>query len=232
MKMKMTMAMAMGLALVAGCQRGGDEYGDLDVRTFQLEYMDPNAAYAVIDPYVFSDRGGMISVGIEQTRTITVRETPEMLARIGEVLERLDRPAPTVRLHFRIIEADGGGAGADPALEDIRAALPEDVFRFKNYRQIAEAVMTGSEYSAISQQVGGAGAIFEIEGNIGEVRAAEDGGTVQLEVGLNALSAMYAPAFRTTVNARVGQLLVLGTAQPDPERGALILAVQVELERP
>jgi hypothetical protein len=34
------------------------------------------------------------------------------------------------------------------------------------------------------------------------------------------------------VNARIGQLLVLGSAQPDPSRGALILAVKAELIRP
>ncbi len=216
-------ATAVGSAV--GC--GDGEGRVLDVRTFQLEYLEPAAAHRIIDPYIFSERGGSMSMD-EQTGTITVRETSEMLGRIEEVLQRYDRPEPSVRLHFRIIEANGSGGG-DPAPPEIEQALPKDVFRFKNYRQVAEAVMTGIEWSEISQHVAGAGGEFEIDGRIGEVREAEGGGTVQLQVGLNT---MFGRAFQTSVNARVGQLLVLGTAQPDPKRGALILAVRAEIERP
>ena len=37
------------------------EYGDLDVRTYQLEYLETEAAQRIIDPYVFADRCGMVS---------------------------------------------------------------------------------------------------------------------------------------------------------------------------
>jgi hypothetical protein len=232
-KMNKSMATAMVLAVELGVAIGAggcmtDEYGHLDVRTIQLEYIDPSAAIRIIDPYVFEDRGGMISAD-EQTRTITVRETPDMLARISQVLDTYDQPAPSVKLHFRIIEANGNGE-SDPALEDIEDALPTDVFRFRNYQQIAETVMMGLEYSSIRQRAAGVGGEFLVEGNIGEVRVAEGGGTVQLAVEL--FQDNYGTVFETRVNAREGQLLILGSAQPDPQRGALILAVQVELLRP
>jgi type II secretory pathway component GspD/PulD (secretin) len=221
------LALIAGGALVAGCQSGG--YGDLDVRTFQLEYIEPGAAHQIIDPYVFADRGGVISVD-DETRTITVRETPEMLSRIEQVLQQYDQPEPSVQLHFRIVEANGGSRASDPALEDIEAALPKDVFRFQNYRQVAEAVMVGTEWTRISQRVAGIGGTYIVRGRIGEVRVAEDGGTVQLEVEL--LAEEFGQAFETSVNARVGQLLVLGSAQPQADRGALILAVRAELVTP
>lgn len=231
--MKRAMAMAMGMATaivvalgIGGCW--GDEYGHLDVRTFQLEYIDPGAAIQIIEPYVFVDRGGVISSD-EQTRTITVRETPDMLARIEQVLDTYDLPAPSVTLHFRIIEANGNGE-SDPALQDIADALPTEVFRFRNYRQIAEAVMMGREWTSIRQQAAGAGGRYSIRGQIGEVRAAEGGGTVQL--GVELFRDEYGTILETHVDVREGQLLVLGSAQPDPQRGALILAVQVELARP
>lgn len=232
-KMKKSIAMAMALAVEIGVAMGaggcmGDEYGHLDVRTFQLEYINPDAAHQIIDPYVFADRGGMTSID-EETRTITVRETPEMLARIEEVLNRYDQPAPSVRLHFRIIEANGNGE-SDPALEDIADALPTDVFRFRNYRQVAEAVMMGREWTSIRQRAAGVGGEFLVDGQIGEVRVAEGGGTVQL--GVELLQDSFGTVFQTHVNVREGQLLVLGSAQPDPQRGAIILAVQVELIRP
>lgn len=216
------------VAAVVGCQgSGGGEYGDLDVQTFELQYIEPAAASRIIEPYVFSDRGGYVSIE-QEVGLITVRETPEMLSRIEEVLKRYDQPEPSVRLHFRIIEANGAG-GADPALAEIEEALPRDVFKFKNYRQVAEAVMTGIEWSEISQQAYGDGKPYQLEGRIGEVRAAGDSGTVQLEIGL---ITQRGRAFQTAVNARLGQLLVLGSAQPYPGGGAVILAVRAELEQP
>lgn len=210
-----------------GC--GGGEGRVLDVRTFQLEYLEPAAAHRIIDPYIFGERGSSVSMD-EQTRTITVRETPEMLSRIEEVLKRYDQPEPSVKLHFRLVEANGKPSAEDPRLEEIAAALPADVFRFKNYRLIGETVMTGIEWSGVAQGVAADGERYMIEGNIGEVRARDDSGTVKLQVSLQA--ERYGTVFSTGVNARIGQLLVLGSAQPDPNRGALILAVRAELERP
>jgi hypothetical protein len=171
----------------------------------------------------------MISID-EKTRTITVRETPEMLSRLEEVLKRYDKSEPRVRLHFRIIEANGGDVAPDESLMEIEKALPEDIFRFKNYRLVGEAVLTGIEWSEITQVIAGPGDRYTIEGNLGEVRAAADSGTVRLRVAL--YSSEVGQVFQTTVTTRFGQLLVLGSAQPDPKRGAVILAVRAELERP
>lgn len=215
--------------LVARMFTVSDEYGDLQVQTYQLEFLEPEAANRIIDPYVFADRGGMISMD-SQTRSITVRETPEMLSRIEEVLNRFDQPEPSVKLHFRLVEANGSGSPEDPRLEEITKALPEDVFRFKNYRLIGETVMTGIEWSEVSQNVVADRERYMIQGMIGEVRSTDDSGTVKLQVSLQ--SNRFGPIFTTGVNARIGQLLVLGSAQPDPDRGALILAVRAELDRP
>ena len=220
---KLIGAAMLGAVLYMGCDNSGA--AGLDVQTFQLEYIEPAAASRIIDPYVFADRGGMVSIE-QETGLITVRETPEMLSRIEEVLLKYDQPEPSVRLHFRIIQANGGGQ-TPPELAEIAEALPTDVFRFKNYSLVAEAVVTGIEYSEISQRVGSK---YLIDGMIGEVRASEDGGTVRLQVGLNTVD--FGHAFQTAVNARVGQLLILGTAQPDPRAGALILAVRAEMVRP
>jgi len=225
----MVAVLILGGWLVARMFTVSDEYGDLEVQTYQLEFLEPDAANRIIDPYVFPDRGGMISMDA-QTRTITVRETPEMLSRIEEVLARYDLPEPSVKLHFRLVEANGSGSPEDPRLEEIARALPEDVFRFKNYRLIGETVMTGIEWSEVSQGVVADRERYMIEGMIGEIRSTDDSGTVKLQVSLH--STRFGPIFTTGVNARIGQLLVLGSAQPDPERGALILAVRAELDRP
>jgi len=128
-----------------------------------------------------------------------------------------------------LVEANGGGETDDPRVEEIAEALPQDVFKFQNYRLIGETVMTGIEWSGLAQGVSAGGERYRIEASIGEIRETEDGGSVKLEVSL--LSGQYGPVFRTAVNARIGQLVVLGSAQPDPDRGALILAVRVDLVR-
>jgi len=224
----MVALLLMGGWVVARFLVHDSEYGELDVRTYQLEYLETEAAHRIIDPYVFGDRGGMVSRD-EQTRTLTVRETPEMLDRIGEVLQRYDMAEPSVNLHFRLVEANGGVTTDDARVEEIVEALPQNVFRFQNYRLIGETVMTGIEWSGLAQGVSAAGERYHIEAAIGEIRETEDGGTVKLEVSL--LSDQYGHVFRTAVNARTGQLVVLGSAQPDPDRGALILAVRVDLVR-
>jgi hypothetical protein len=225
----MVLVLLLGGFLVARMFTVSNEYGDLEVQTYQLEFLHPDAANRIIDPYVFPDRGGMISMDA-QTRTLTVRETPEMLSRIAEVLTKYDLPEPSVKLHFRLVEANGSASPEDPRLEEIARALPEDVFRFKNYRLIGETVMTGIEWSEVSQGVVADRERYMIEGMIGEIRSTDDSGTVKLQVSLH--STRFGPIFTTGVNARIGQLLVLGSAQPDPERGALILAVRAELDRP
>ncbi len=222
---KLIVTAMLGAVLFMGCDNNGA--AGLDVRTFQLEYIEPGAANRIIDPYVFADRGGMVSIE-QETGLITVRETPEMLSRIEEVLRKYDQPEPSVRLHFRIIEANGGGE-TDPELAEIADALPKEVFRFKNYRLIGETVISGLEWSEVAQRVVAVDRVYWIRGMIGEVRAADDSGTVKLVVGLHTDEGQI---FQTAVNARVNQTLVLGSAQANPQSGALILAVQAELDRP
>lgn len=223
-----------GLASVAILLAACDTAREMEVRTFELQYIRPDVAASIISLYVSGERGGDVAVQ-QDPRLLTVRESPEMLDRIAQVLAKYDQPSPGVRLHFRLVQANGQGSGeTDSELQEIRDALPENVFRFKNYRQVAEAVMTGIEHSGISQAVSSGGTLeqnrppYHIEGQIGEIRASGDSGTVQLQIALRAGSFRF---FETAVNARLGQLLVVGSAQPLPNRGALILTVRPELER-
>ena len=77
MKIAATITALVG-ALFMGCE--GDS---LEVRTFTLERLDADEAFGLIQPYVYRDRSTVsISEGL-----LTVRELPENLDRIGEVLE-------------------------------------------------------------------------------------------------------------------------------------------------
>lgn len=225
MKMKSITTPLAVIVMVAAC---GSEMGSgLDVRTFELQYLEVEAAARIVDPYVFGDQGSMISID-DHTRTLTIRETPAMLERIEVVLKEFDRPEPTVSLKVQIIEADGN-ASPDPAIADVEEAL-RGLFRFEGYELIAEALVRGSSWTEFSQRVAGSGEGYLVEGRFGEARVAGEGGTVGLDVRLISLD--HGEVFQTAVRVTLGQTMVLGTAQPDPRGGALILTVKVDLDSP
>ncbi len=226
MRLRTNAGALLAIALISACgQRPGGT--SLDVQTFELKHLHPEAAARIIDPYVFGDRpgaAGMVSTD-DQTRTLTVRETPEMLSRIAQVLEQYDQPHPDVLLHFQIIEANGAAA-ADPAIAEVEAALRQ-LFRFEGYTLVADALVRGQRWSNFTQKFVTPDDRYRIDGAIREIHASVDSGTVSLGIGLVTEDGV---AFETSVNARLGQTLILGTAQPNPRRGAMILTLKAELD--
>jgi hypothetical protein len=212
------------LVLVAlmGCGRAPQ----LETRTFPLRHIEPPTAEGIISPYVFRDRSehpGMLSFS---ENTVTVRETPDNLARIAQVLAEFDVPSPWVRLHFQLIEADGAGP-ADPRIADLEAEL-RNLFRYAGYRLAAEAVVTGTSRSSVVQSIGGDARRDEgyaLSVDIGEVRVIGESGYVAMNVHLNS----PAGGLGTRVNARTGQTLVIGNARLREGSGTVILAVRPEL---
>jgi hypothetical protein len=216
--------LAMLLAAVA-C--GGPR---LDTRTFQLSHIDAEQAVELLKPYVFSDRTkapGLISYSRAGGGSITVRETPDNLDKIARVLAQLDRPEPSVRLTFQIIQADGA-ASTDPAIAGVEGALRK-LFRFKGYRLLAEAVAGGMGGSEVRQTVSGPGGPYVINATIFDVRGSGDSGSVRIRAELFVERAGL--VLNTAVTLSPGQTAVLGNAQLSSKTGTgtLILTVRPEL---
>ena len=197
----------------------------LDTQTVELQYLDENEAMQLIRPYVFEDRpnapGSMSAV----SGAITVRETSDNLEKIRRVLDEYDRPKPTVRLHFQLIEADGATT-ADPAIAEVEVELRK-LFRYQGYKLLNEAFVGGTEGSHVEQVVGADGAEqWIVSAMIESVRMSGDSGTVRIRAGVRS---PLRGAFETTVNARFGQTLVVGNAQIMQDGGTLILTVRPEV---
>ncbi len=208
---------------ITACARGPE----LDTRTYELQYLEAEVAAELIDPYVYGDRPdgpGRLSVA---ANLITVRETPDNLDKIARVIAEHDTPAPMVRLQFQVIEADGAGA-PDPAIADIESALKE-LFRFRGYRLLTQAVMSGISGSTMTQELAGAGRRFGVQAAIISVRGVPDSASVQLHV-------RFWPeggsSFETIVKVRAGKTVVLGSTRPDPDKAALIITVSPEVVTP
>jgi hypothetical protein len=198
----------------------------LETRTFELRHIDGGTAENILSLYVYADRPdapGRISM---VRNVITVRETPDNLNRIARVLAQFDRPQRGVRLRFRIIEADGV-AVRDTSIADVERALRE-LFRFRGYRLVTEAVLTVAQGAEARQPLSGPGARYELETRIHRIGAG-DSATVDLWVRLDQSGA---GRFETEVRLPVGKTAVLGSAQSDPKQPTAILTVQPELLMP
>lgn len=212
------------LLVVAGCSWTPK----LDTRTFELQYLDPDMAVGLIDPYVYGGRPGAEGVISVAGNLVTVRETTDNLEKIARVLTQYDRPVPSVRLHFQLIEADGAKT-SDPAIAEMESVLRK-LFRFNGYALLAQAVLGGMEGSSMEQGVAVGDRQYKIHSRIVDVLGVGDSRLVRIAVSLTYSTG--APMFTTTVNARAGQTVVLGSTQPYPSQKTLILTVRPELVMP
>lgn len=208
--------------LTAGC-----EGPSLETRTFEVRYLPTHRVDDLIAPYVFTEREGTPGMMSATEGAVTVRETADNLDQIARVLEQYDRPNPTVRLHFQIIEADGS-ADADPAIADVERELRR-LFRFDGYDLVAETQVTAIQGTGVRQMVATREREdgFLIEGGVNEVRARGEEPTVSLDVQLS--GSRTGPILQTSVTVPAGHSIVLGTANTPQHEGALILVVRAEI---
>jgi len=201
----------------------------LETRTFELRHLDGGMASGIIAPYVYSDRPdapGRISV---VANVITVRETADNLDRIARVLAQFDRSQPSVRLTFKIIEADGATV-RDTAIADVEAVLRR-MFRFTGYRLMTDAVVTGVAGTDAKQTLSGPGAQYLLETRVHRLSGSGDSTMVEIRVrfvGSRTGSPGHAQ-FETDVQLPVGKTAVLGSVRADARQPTLILAVRPQL---
>lgn len=212
------------IAAITGCTAEPE----LDTRTFELMYMDDDVAADLVAPYIYFDREvGSGTMTVTEGK-LTVRETTENLERIAGVLAEFDKQKPSVQLRFQLIEANGF-ASVDPEISEVENAL-RDVFRFEGYRLLGEALVNGIEGSWLRQDVpSDDGEVFHLQTGITDVRTDSEGGSVGLQVELQAWGdALLA----TSLRVRAGQTAVLGSAAlrtGETQGRTLILAVRPEL---
>jgi hypothetical protein len=205
------------IATLAACDPGPEP------RTFPLGHMSPENARLLIEPYV---PGGGENIRMsDQPPALTVAASAERLEQIEEMLSRFDVAAPDLRLRFQLIEADGF-TGVDPAIADVEAAL-RDLFRFSGYRLVSESMITAAQHSNSSQRLLGSGDLpLFLSLRVNRISSAGDRSSADIEVTLGAADRMI---LETRVVVPGGQIVVLGTARPFEDRGALILVVRPEI---
>ncbi|MGH7461121.1 MAG: RNA polymerase sigma factor, partial [Longimicrobiales bacterium] len=139
----------------------------------------------------------------------------------AQVLRKHDQDAPQVELRFQIIEADGFTA-EDTSIARVETVLRE-LFRFRGYRLVAEAYVRSKENSEATQTIAAGDGVYRLVVSIGDVLRRDQKASAEITARL--FGAGNTSYLETSVHLPAGQTAVLGTARPDPQRAALILAV-------
>ena len=187
-----------------------------DLHSFSVRHLSGAEAGDIIAGHV---PAGAVEGWTE--RAVFVRVSDHDATTVAELLRREDVPKPQVALRFQVVEADGF-TQTDTSIARIEGVL-RNLFRFRGYRVVADAYLTTKEKSEASQTIIGAdGVRYSIGVGVGEVLRREGKASAEIR---SSLAVATEPILSTTVNVPDGQVVVLGTARPDAQRGALILVV-------
>lgn len=214
-------------ALLAGMFWSSGGGPDLDVRTFNLEHRSGYEAAELVHPYVFSDREESPGSMSATPDAISVRETPDNLDRIARVLEAFDQPIPTLRLRFRLIEADSF-RDVDPEIADVVEEL-RSLFRFEGYRLLGEAMVSVAggtmDRQGFSQRFMGSADVFQVRSEARLVKP----GTVRLEP-VQLWGGGNDNLLETSVTISAGQTVVIGGARARLGERSFILTATAETD--
>lgn len=223
--------------LAAPAAQGQAKKAPLSVKTFTLHYLRPKAAATLVSPYVQSPNGGVYEAG-GNIQAITVRETPQVLARIDSLLSEHDRAPATLVFHFRLLAAEDT-ATHDPAIAEITSAL-HGLFRFAGYRLLTQGTTLAGANQNFSLTMAADSDRYELTGYVLDVDAGEGAGSVQLRVRLVRLLGGRTitqgkvirdeeELLQTGLTVPLGQAVVLGSAAARGKTEALILSLNPEI---
>jgi hypothetical protein len=211
-------------AVMLGCEP------ELEVRTFELQRLEGSEAAALISPYVYADREGAAGDMSHAEGVLTVREMPENLDRIAEVLATYDQAPAAVTLNFQLIEANGFSGGND-AFAEVEAEL-RSLLRYEGYRMVGDAVLQVREGGRATLQIDRIGddgpteePPYQLEVWVAQISG--DGGEAAADIAVSLNHPWYDNLLDTRVHVGNGKSMVLGTTsagQGDAE--AMILVVR------
>lgn len=203
------------------------------MRTYRVETTDKSQLESVgtlIQPYVYKERTdapGSMSIA---AGAITVRETPDNLDQIARVLAALDlsnTPAPSFRLHFQLVEANGASE-ADPVIADVVEELRK-ALRFDGYSLVGEAHLAVKPGTGFGQVLQTDENEYQISGDFKEAKS-----SYVLSVALrtrsrtqgNNVARFSGPTLHSMVGIRPNQTLVLGSV-PGEDSAVLFAIVRL-----
>jgi hypothetical protein len=161
---------------------------------------------------------------------LTITAPKVRLEQVAQVLQTYDRARPDVQLRFQLIEADGF-TDSDPGIADVQQAL-EQLFRFRGYRLVAEAVAQAKAPGTLRQRMAGnEGRTYYIAAVLERVISTEAGSAVELtiELGGEGGDMRGGNLLATSLTVPAGQTVVVGSARAQADGNTLILVVRPQI---
>ena len=199
------------LAIVAAAGCDSRESG-METKTYVIARLTRDEALELLTPYI--TEGGYLS---GKSHLITVREKPERLAVIEDLLKKYDGGGVVqdVAMRIQIVEANGFTA-RDSAIADIEQTLRE-MFKYQGYRLAGEALVRAREESPFEQHVSG----YKVSGSVG--RLLDERGPISITLWDKSGARQL---LSSTVTATMNKPVVLGQSS---EGGAIILIIRPSL---
>ncbi len=224
-------------------------------KLFQIKHRDPNSLAEVLKLLGSGFKGATISVN-QEYKTITVRDFPENLATMEEALSRLDVPEPArPDIEFRIYvllatSAPGGGGDYPAELNDVIGQL-RNTFKYKDYSLMTTSVHRAKDGPAGINNRGVAEAkkltaatlpnenpiFYNYELRPISQEASASGGTtvhigmfsfeMRIPISIGTEIRFDSIGFRTPVNLREGEKVVVGTTTMEDKGLVVVLSAKI-----
>lgn len=219
---------ALGQGRPAEAPAVGDQAGTpTSSRTFTLHHKSVDDVYLLISPYL--GPGGAIRSRPHQ-RTVEVTDAPETLRRIAAMIEAFDVPPRSVEVLVQLILASVGGEAEMPPPPPIRGVISKLSAlntRWKDYRLLGDARITGTEGENSSLRVGDD---YRVAFRVAEV-SKEDRRIrfkpFELQRREPSVEGMerFSPVMSTVLNLRDSQLFIVGASKMEHDNRALFMTV-------
>ncbi|MCU1349125.1 MAG: hypothetical protein JWO56_2155 [Acidobacteria bacterium] len=222
MKMKYLLTIILAVLLTCGAAfADAGEGAKLTVRTFQFKNKDANKAAAAIKSLMSPD--GSLSIQ-PSSNSLVVTDRAENLKQIVAALGQFDAPSKPIKLIIRLVSAGRDGNGRVPAeLQDIAPKLA--MLRFNSLETIGDADVEGREGEPALIDMGG---VYRADWKFGDYDAASDSIKVN-DLHLSKLGGdrkdQLTSLFKTSLNLKVGQTVILGASKVPESQHALMIVL-------
>jgi len=119
------------------------------VRVFNLQYTSVAEASSAVQPLL--SENGSLTVQPHKA-TLTVQDSPEIVARVADVIARLESPPMRYQIAVELLEGTNGELSEGLRVEVDRRVTR--MFPFANYRSIGSTVFEGEVGSAAAADIG------------------------------------------------------------------------------
>lgn len=213
-----------GVAAAAG--------SSLSVRTFPLRHKEAGKAAAAIKSLISAE--GSVSIQ-PANNTLVVTDRTENLKKVAELLQKFDATSKSFKVSIRLVAASrvpSDEAKVPRELKEVSEKL-SGMLRFNSFENLGEILAEGSEGDNVVCELQSG---YHADFRFGEYDSASDSvriGELQLsklqpiEGGEAALTKL----FKTSLNLKVGQTVILGASRaPQSQKALMIVLVARKIE--